>query len=137
MRVSSLGVARPMYYDRNSTATTGGYYNTVGPHAQTTRWTITNTSSQKMYVDAGAISLHRETAPSTSASVFIALQQPINSSVIFGFFNSATVGATLNVTMGGSILVLPGGSVVGVSSDSCTGGTITYALFCHAIQFDA
>ena len=137
MRISSYAVARPAYYDRNSTTTTGGYYNTVGPHAQTTRWTITNTAAQKMYVDAGAVSLHRETAPATSASAFIALQSPVNSSVIFGFFNNATAGATLNVTMGGSILVLPGGSVVAVSQDGSTGGTITYALFCHAVQFDA
>ena len=137
MRVASLGVARPAYYDRNSTTTNGGYYNTVGPHAQTTRWTITNTAAQKMYVDAGAVSMHRETAPTSSASGFVALQSPVNSSVIFGFFNNATAGATLNVTMGGSILVLQGGSIVGVTQDGSTGGTITYAVFCHAVQFDA
>ena len=137
MRLSSLASARPTYYDRNAIAVSGGYYGSVGPHGPTTRWTITNTASQKMYVDAGALAIIRDTAPTVSGMAFSALQSPLNTSVLLQFFQSVTVGATANMAMGGSILIVQGGSLVGVTNDGSTGGTILYGLFAHAIQFDA
>lgn len=137
MRISSYAVARPAYYDRNTTTVSGTYFAVVGPHAQTTRWTITNPAGKKLYIDAGALSMHRETAPAVSTTAFGALQAPAGNSVINLFFDNAAVGATSNIAMGGSIYVGPGESIIGATYDGSTGGTILYAVFAHGVQFDA
>ncbi len=137
MRVASLGVARPVYYDRNPVRTTGGYYAAVAPHSVTTRWTITATAAQKIFIDSISISMMRATAATTSAMAFTTVDQPLNTSVSLAFFNNATVGATVEKSPGGSILVLPGDAIAAQTTDTSTGGTIHYAVYCHGVVFDA
>lgn len=52
MRVSSLGVARPAYYDRNATATIGAYADTLTQHSAVTRYTVTVASGTKLLIEA-------------------------------------------------------------------------------------
>ena len=52
MRVASLGVARPAYYDRNATSTTGSYAATVTQHTLTTRYTVTVAAGTKLLIEA-------------------------------------------------------------------------------------
>ena len=47
MRVSSLGVARPSYYDRNASPVASQYVAQVAPHASTVRITRTIASGRK------------------------------------------------------------------------------------------
>lgn len=52
MRVASLGNARPAYYDRNATSTSGLYQAVVTQHAVTTRYTVTVASGTKLLIEA-------------------------------------------------------------------------------------
>ena len=137
MRVSSFAVARPVYYDRNATTTTSGYFNNPGPHGSTTRFTITNTASQKMFVDSGVVTVYRDTVATIAGSAAGALQSPGGSSVLLTFQYSNTVGNIAQQVLAGSIYIKPGDSLIGITFDNSTGGTIQYALFAHAVQFDA
>ena len=136
MKVTSYALGRPMYYDRNATTTNGGYFDLVGPHLGTTRWTITNTASQKMFVDSGSIAMARVTAATTVGTAFAAIQSPSGQPIILIFLQSATAGTTHNVAMGGSVYVAPGGQLLGVTQDLSVGGTIQYSLFAHVVQYD-
>lgn len=52
MRVASLGNARPAYYDRNATATSGSYSATLTQHISTTRFTVTVAAGTKLLIEA-------------------------------------------------------------------------------------
>jgi len=52
MRVASLGVARPAYYDRNATPTVGSYSAVVTQHVVTNRYTVTVASGTKLLIEA-------------------------------------------------------------------------------------
>lgn len=137
MRLSSLASARPVYYDRNPVTTYGTYYATVAPHGSTTRWTITNSASKKIYIDAGAISIERESAATTSGLIQIVIQSPPGLSIVSMFFNNGTYGASNNLSMGGSIYVAPGDTISANTQDNSTGGTVLYSVAAHGVQFDA
>ena len=135
MRLSSLASARPVYYDRNPTITLGSYYASVAPHVTTTRWTITNTAAQKAYCDAASIAMVRDSAAATAGISFAQVSQV--SPVTLVFMYSAVLGTTAQQSMGGSIFIPQGGSLFGQTVDNSTGGTITYSLMAHVVQFDA
>jgi hypothetical protein len=136
MKVSSYALGRPSYWDRNPVTANGGYYNTVGPHVTTTRWTVTNTASQKMFVDSGSMIIMRMTAATTAYEAAAVIQSPSGNSVLHGMLQSNTIGASTQLVMGGSILITPSNALLGVTYDNSTGGTILYALFAHVVQFD-
>ncbi len=136
MKITSYATGRPMYYDRNATTITNGYYDAVGPHLTTTRWTITNTASQKMFVDSGSIAMARTTASTTLGTAASTIQSPSGSNIILTLLHSQSVGVTQNLAMGGSVYISPGGSLIGVTFDLSAGGTIQYSLFAHAVQYD-
>ncbi|NBT26985.1 MAG: hypothetical protein EBT09_10610 [Actinobacteria bacterium] len=137
MRVGSFAVARPAYYDRSPTAANPAYYGQAVPHAQTTRWTVTNTAAQKMYVDAASITIIRATVPTTSGLYYAAIFGPTGQPLLMVHQSVATVGNPQNISSGGSILVLQSQSITGVTYDDSTGGVVTYGVFAHGIQFDA
>ncbi len=136
MKVTSYALGRPMYYDRNSTVVGGAYYAEVTAHALTTRWTITNTSSQKMFVDSGSISLTRTGVPAGAAISFGTLQSPSGTSIIMCPMFTATLGQSTVVAMGGSVYVPPGGVLEGRTADLSTGGFIQFGVFAHGVQYD-
>lgn len=137
MRVASLGVARPVYYDRNPSITTAGYYDTVGPHAATTRFTVTAAAGTKIFFDAGSAVVMRATAAAPVDYARASLQQPAGQIICPSFLYNNTVGATNTAILAGSILVTAGNSLVGETYDQGTGGTILYSMFIHGITFDA
>lgn len=137
MKLGSLASARPIYYDRNASLTTAGYYNTVGPHATTTRFTVTAASNKHIFVDAGSAVLMRATAATLVDYARGSLQQPAGQIICPSFLYNNTVGATNTSILSGSILVTAGNSLVGETYDQGTGGTILYSMFIHGVIFDA
>jgi len=136
MKITSYALGRPSYWDRNPVTAMGGYYNAVAPHGSTTRWTITNTASQKMFVDSGSIAMMRYTVATVLQEAAAAIQSPVNESVLLALLHSNVVGVSQQVAMGGSILLTPSQSLVGITFDNATGGTVLFALFAHVVQFD-
>lgn len=137
MKLGSLASARPIYYDRNASITTAGYYNTVGPHLATTRFTVTAASGKNIFVDAGSAVVMRATAAAPVDYVRASLQQPAGQIICPSFLYNNTVGATNTTILAGSILVTAGSSLIGDTYDQSTGGTILYSMFIHGVIFDA
>lgn len=136
MKVTSYALGRPSYWDRNPVTSNGGYYNSVAPHSSTTRWTITNTAAQKMFVDSGSIAIMRYTVATVLAEAAGTIQAPLGSSILLTLLYSNVVGVSQQVAMGGSILLTPSQSLVGLTYDNGTGGTLLYSIFAHVVQFD-
>lgn len=137
MRVGSFAVARPMYWDRNPVTTSNGYYNTVGPHSNTTRFTYTVPSGRKAFIDSGSVNVNRITAATVAGQVRVALATPTLSNVLTLFTYSNTVGFADKSVVGGSLLILAGAVLEGTTEDTSTGGTILFTIYAHGTEFDA
>ena len=139
MRVASLGVARPAYYDRNATSVADGYFADVGPHANTVRFTRTVAAGKKIIVEfANSTILRTNTAaPVGSVTAFINVQSTAGlrltdiytreNTLYFAARNSTPVGVT----------IYAGESYTGETSDGSTGGTLTYLHQIKGTQYDA
>jgi hypothetical protein len=138
MKLGSLAGARPMYYDRNPVVINGNFFGlSIAPHATTTRWTITNPSTKKAYIDAGSIAIMRMTAATTASMGFAAIEQPSGNPVLLCVYSTSTVNSVTNMSLSGTIYVGPGDSVLGITYDGSIGGTIFYTNYAHGVQFDA
>lgn len=138
MKVASLGLARPVYYDRNATTVNGAYYASSAPSgASAIRWTITNTSTQKLFIDSASLSCIRDGAATVTGKGWIALMSPSGNAVTMKFVYLASVNTHDTVTLPGSVYVSPGSTITAETYDSSTGGTILYGLFAHGVQYDA
>jgi hypothetical protein len=138
MKLGSLAGARPEYYDRNPVVINGAFYGSaIAPHATTTRWTVTNPSTKKAYIDAGSISIMRVTAATTASMGFSAIEQPAGYVVLNVVYSTNTINAVTNMALSGTIYVGPGDSVLGITYDGSIGGTIFYTNYAHGVQFDA
>ena len=137
MRVSSFAVARPMYWDRNPATMSLGYYDTVGPAANTVRATYTVPAGRKCFVDSGSINVNRATIAAPASSVRLTLATPSLNNILILFTYSNVVGFVDRASVGGSLLILPGAVIEATSEDLSTGGTCLLAMFAHGVEFDA
>lgn len=74
MRVASLGVARPAYYDRNATSVVNQYSGTLTQHTNTTRWTYTVASGKKLLVETLEVFDLTVTAAAAPLRLAVAIQ---------------------------------------------------------------
>jgi hypothetical protein len=140
MRVSSLGVARPAYYDRNGQSIVNLYYAGAAPHAITTRWTYTVGAGKKLLVESQSTRLvryvaataagqyHAEIGVSSGVSGTLTCQaHSIDNAITNQYF----VAATTQVT------IFAGESVSGSTYDTSTGGNVEYYVSFKGTLFDA
>jgi hypothetical protein len=140
MRVSSLGVARPAYYDRNAVSTIAYYANTVGPHAQTTRSTTTVAAGKKLSIEVATGFVYRSTAW-TSAGNTLSIVRITSGSDICDPIAIYKQDNTLNVQTAekavGNMTVYAGETVQLITIDNATGGTVFHYLAFKGTTYDA
>lgn len=142
MRVASLGVARPTYYDRNSIEGSLNYQAyAVAPHADTTRWTYTVPAGKKAYVDSANAIVYRFTAATgvslVNSRLVITPSGGSATLIVFAHIETNVVGDNARQNLAGSLLLLSGSTFRGITVDSSTGGTVDYVAAAHYIEFDA
>lgn len=140
MRVASLGVARPAYYDRNATSSIQTYVAIVAPHSFTTRWTTTVASGTKLVVEAATTFVERITAATTAAEVYgrIRITSGANVMVLSAqAFTSNTIAVCYIDKASYGTTLYAGESIAGVTSDGSTGGTAFFEIDFKGTVYDA
>lgn len=141
MRVSSFAVARPVYYDRNSTTAGQLAYGTVAPHSPTSRWTYTVPAGKRSYVEVNYVDLARATVATSAATTFAQIyssNSDASDTVISYTRIFANVAGTYDRSITSAVCILnAGNSLTGQTGDNSTDGTIQYTVGSKYTQFDA
>lgn len=136
MRISSYAVARPAYYDRNATSSYASYDAPVGPHGNTTRWTITVAVGKKLLVEQATTQVYRTTA----ATVVMGCGSQIwYVGQIFQTSSSSSnsVGLLDKTNLMTGVTLYAGETMYGNTYDGSTGGTVTFTVNYKGTLFDA
>lgn len=140
MRVASLGVARPAYYDRNATVINANLAIDVAPHADTTRITITVAAGKKALIENVFGLARRTTAATVAGNVnpysFISSSggAPFLEDMVF---NSATVGTQVRSSNIQPVTLYASDVLYCQTGDASTGGTVLYRWGVKATSYDA
>ena len=141
MRLSSLASARPAYYDRNAIGGRQRYSNTVGPHAQTTRWTVTVAAGKKCFVEQAAVRISTSTLPTGGGLVGAGVDTydgTTYTTTAYSQFTSSTTTLQYGLNVCPTIpTVYAGESVLAYTVDLGTGGTVQYVADTKYTIFDA
>jgi len=139
MRVSSYAVARPSYYDRNATSSLSSYAANLGPHADTTRWTVTVAAGKKSLVELGATYSRRITVATVAGEYGSYIQLTSGATNVY-FPATATVSNVVDFTnsaqYSGSPTLYAGETIAGHTYDLCTGGIVNYTVAAKLTTFD-
>lgn len=141
MRVSSLGVARPAYYDRNATSTLQNYNAVVAPHGTTTRWTTTIAAGKKMNVEL--VQIYQERRSVATVALQSTIQVNITSgattalSVFTNDLGTNTVGARDYRLVTNVCTLYPAETIEVVTLDVSTGGTVLFLAVMKGTTYDA
>lgn len=140
MRVSSLGAARPAYYDRNATGSYLTYAAALAPAGLTTRWTITVATGKKGLIEYARGFVERRTAATVGGQFTSWLQ--ITSGATTGtllFCNSFsnTVYTQQQQNLASAITLYAGETLFYQTYDDSTGGTVQYQGDAKVTLFDA
>ena len=141
MRVSSLGNARPAYYDRNATSGLANYGAVnVSPHSETVRFTVTIASGRKAFIEQARFTCLRITAATTLnavAMIFRNTSGASNADLIYETKHTNTVGDELTQGTTGTTTLYAGETLDARTSDLSTGGAWNYYLSAKYTTFDA
>ena len=141
MRVASLGVARPAYYDRNASGTRQRYNAAIAPATFTTRWTATIASGKKAFVEAVFVRCFQATLP--PAIGFMETYVETSDGVTNTLLASARAATSLTVKqqaqdrVAGTITLYAGNSIYCTTVDDSTGGTVQFTGDALYTIFDA
>lgn len=142
MRVSSYAVARPIYYDRNS-STKGKTYqaSAVAPHTTTTRWTYTVPAGKAAYVEALNAMIYRDVAPTVvslaQSIIYIVSSDAVTSTVLQVRTYSASTYVFYYGSQSNIALLKAGDQIYANTFDNSTGGAVTYTIDLKLTEFDA
>lgn len=141
MRVSSLGVARPAFYDRNASGYIINYSDGLAPHAETNRITVTVAAGKKHSTEVLGTQILRDTA--ATAAGYAAVRAYITPSggsitkLVDTFIFTTTVFATDRLLYTTPLTFYAGDQILLQTVDGSTGGTCTYNLVYKSTIFDA
>lgn len=142
MRVASLGVARPAYYDRNATSQTIQYVADIAPHGTTLRATYTTPAGKKAYIEAAAVYMRCSSAPTAAGRNFAIVRVTDASANLIEICRidknaNTVVGNSYAVTSTSMPTVYAGETITIYTNDASTGGTVDYVIGAKVTQFDA
>lgn len=140
MKVTSYAVARPNYYDRDTTSYADSYDGaTVAPHTYTVRSTTTVASGKKLLIESMFTYMRRKTAATAVSDYLIAATtytSTSNASLSRLFSISNTLGV-VQVTQTSQFTMFPAEYYEIVTADFSTGGTVEYLCGVKGVTFDA
>ena len=119
------------WYDRTIGVSLQLYDATVGPHAQTQRWSYTVPGNLNAWLNSVVISLTRLSAASTVGlvSAWVNLQvDGVLQSLVLQFMASNVVGYVQQIALPVGVCLPPGSEVVANTSDTSIGGSVTYQV---------
>jgi hypothetical protein len=141
LRINQVGsTARAAFYDRNPLKVNGkDDFVTRAPAGGTQRWIYTVPAARKTQVDSAICLSNRATvgAPGGEVQCIVMIDALNTSYVVFADSNSNTVGFLDKAMIGTGVLLLAADAIRGQTSDSSTGGTVTYLSSFHGVEFDA
>ena len=142
MRVGSLAAARPAYYDRNATSQTITYSAVVAPHADTLRATYTTPAGKKAYVEAAAVYIRCETAPTIAGrNVGVVRITDVSANLIdiarIDKLSKTVASNSYAVTSTTMPTIYAGETMTIRTIDFSTGGSVDYVIGAKVTQFDA
>ncbi len=140
MKVTSYAVARPAYYDRDSTGTSLTATTSAGPHAATARWTFTVGSGKKSYVETVLVRLTGQTAPATAGIQAVGIDSftsGVYCSILYMEQTSSAALPKLINQFACMVTLFPADQLVGYSSDLSIGGTAQYIQMSKVTTFTA
>lgn len=140
MRVSSYAVARPSYYDRNSTSVLNTYYAAVAPHGVTQRWNYTVAAGKKLLVEIQTSRIARASVATVAGLAYTEIivasgAANIITQSIQSTDNTITVATYALPTQSHTIYASE--NLTSNSYDTSTGGTITFHISSKGTLFDA
>ena len=140
MRVASLGVARPAYYDRNATSLFQSYLAQIAPHATTTRYTYTVSAGKKVYLEHVGSRVLR-TSAAAPVGQFGIEQQVTDGTKQILLSERYSLDNTVNLVQDDirvlGCTIYAGETVSGVTLDSSTGGLVQYWVSIKGTLYDA
>ncbi len=141
MKVTSYAVARPAYYDRNSTSTFGLYNDLIAPAGLTTRVTSTVAAGKKLQLEALGCTITTQTvsAPAGRNIALVAISNGVSSAdlVRIDATNTNVAGSFRQDVKSLVLTLFAGETVFGQTLDFSTGGTQYFGLFFKGSTFDA
>ena len=141
MRVASLGVSRPAYYDRNAVSTIATYSGTLAQHATTTRWTVTVAAGTKLLVELGETLIGTVTAAVTPLRVRADVRITSGASVISCCVTDVVQPATVTQFFGQnpslSVTIYAGETVTGTTQNDSATGTVFMATSAKGTTYSA
>ena len=140
MKLGSLAAARPALYDRNATSQiNSGTYN-VGPHALTTRITVTVATGKKLLLETLNYTVARLTA-ATLVGEYQAYWQVTSGAnsayLVSSPLYSNTVALIDRVQLATQTTIYVGETLTMATYDGSTGGTVSYGGNLKGTIFDA
>jgi len=135
-------VARPAWYDRNSTTSVGGYQGTgVAPHAATNRLNVVVSSGKKVVAETIQLRVERATAATTAVrpTIYCELTPSGGSAtrILEAAIRGNNVGDKDNVSLGQNITLNAGDALTFYTVDGSTGGTCDLSIMIKFTIFDA
>ena len=140
MRVSSYAVARPSWYDRNSTEASNSFGASNGGFTNGFQFTYTVPSGKLFNMDSGFCGIWTSViaaANGTDQSALIFTPSGGSATSLLDvrvYIQTAGVIATQNLA--GTVLIFPGGTIQAYAFSGQTGGTTAFAISYHGVQFD-
>jgi len=140
MKVSSYAVARPVYSDRNSTSVLNTYAATVGPHAQTNRWSVTLGAGRKATMEGAWLQIIRITVATVIAQYNVSLNVTSGATTAVvgtrdSFSNTTLVDFSIAIPI--NVTIYPGENISAATLDNSTGGTVYYVASGKITTYDA
>lgn len=140
MRVSSYAVARPSWYDRQSTESSNSFSGTNGGFTNGNQFTYTVPSGKLFNMDAGFCGIWCSVAATANgtdqAALIFTPSGGSATSLLDARLYIESAGATATQNLAGTVLIFPGGTIQGYAFNGQTGGTTAYAITYHGVQFD-
>ena len=140
MKVSSFTVARPAWYDRNSTEASNTFVGNNGAFSGGYQFTYTVPSGKLFNMDSAMCGVWTSVAATTNAIAISAMIfTPSGGSAtslldVRVYIETAGVIATQNLA--GTVLLFPGATIQAYVYAGQTGGTTTFTANYHGVQFD-
>jgi hypothetical protein len=140
MRVGSFAVARPSWYDRNSTEGSNSFSGNNGGFTNGYQFTYTVPTGKLFNMDSGLVGVWTSVVATVNglaqAGLIFTPSGGNATSLLDGRVYIETAGVIVTQVLAGTVLIFPGGTIQAYAYAGQTGGTTAFAINYHGVIFD-
>jgi hypothetical protein len=137
LSVVTTGNSLKQHYDRNPLVIKQLYASIDAPTVAGTKWSYTVPASRKAFVSGICSQLQRTSAATVVGDARFFITVDSSTYIFLCAVNTNNVGDHEEVNIGNSLLLLVGNVLTGGTSDSSTGGTMSFICSALILEFDA